>query len=107
MRSFSEVQRIVGGNGTFTEARVASGLTLAQASRLSGLMLSRLTTIETIPDTVTAQEWAMLLVLYDVDGFAERRPEGTALPVSQCRSCHALSVTEQRHTAQCETLRGR
>ncbi len=107
MRSFAEVQRIVGGNGTFLEARVAAGLTLAQASRLSGLMLSRLTAIESIPDTVTAQEWAMLTVLYDVEGFAAKRPEGTALPVRQCRDCHALSVTEQRHTAQCETVRGR
>lgn len=96
----ADLQRVLDGNATFTEAREAAGLSLGQASKLSGLNLSRLTAIEAGAE-LTTQEWAILLTLYHVTDFATPRPVGSALPVWQCCECLALTVTAWRHTAKC------
>lgn len=87
MNAIKAILRIQQGRGTLAEARVAAGLDPGQVTHLTGIPRDRVVEIEGDAWFITAQEWAILGVLYDVPGFAAVKPKGAAGAVVQCRVC--------------------
>lgn len=114
MGLLATITRIVEGGGTLREARDASGLDAGQTARLTGITRDRILALDATPDAITAQEWDVLRVVYDVPGFVGRRPKGDAGAVIRCRWCfctYTLASTSEyvpsgeRHREQCTLLR--
>ena len=105
-QSLAAVLRVSNGDGTLTEAREKSGLSLGQVARLAGITRARIAEIEST-STLTLEEWTKFRLLYGVPGFVTPRPEGEARTVLQCLDCYALwcEGEEPRHTNQCELVR--
>lgn len=113
MKGLAKVVRVTTGGGTFREARDISGLSLGQVELLTGILRGRVLAIED-DGGCGAQEWEVLRVLYDVDGFKSPRPSGDAGAVTQCRDCHCVYTlastspwvpSGERHRDQCAWLR--
>lgn len=84
--------RVVDGGGTLVEARAEAGLSPGQAARVSGIAKDRLLALEA-GAALTADEWALLTVLYDVAGFTVPKPPGAARTVRKCEVCHHVWCT--------------
>jgi transcriptional regulator with XRE-family HTH domain len=105
-QSLATLLRICNGDGTFTEARERSGLSLGQTARLAGITRERVVEIEST-SVLTPEKRTKLRLLYGVDRFVTPRPAGEARTVLQCLDCHALWCEGEapRHTNQCEIIR--
>lgn len=68
-KTLAELERIVMGGGSPREAREASGLSLAQAARVTGVDRERIEAIEAGDAVATSAEFAALCAAYDVAGW--------------------------------------
>lgn len=67
----ARLQAVIDGHGTMREAREASGLSLKQAMRVTGLSEEKLLRLEKGTEEPTPDEHALLCLTYDVAGWVK------------------------------------